>query len=89
MLIQLQLIGTDRPGIVRDISSALASHGVNVEELSTEVGDAPWSGETVFRASARLRIPNALLITDLQEAMEQIAHDMMVDIELKEAPGED
>lgn len=88
-LIHLQLIGTDRPGIVRDISSALANHGVNVEELSTEVGDAPWSGETVFRATARLRIPSALILTDLQEAMEQIAHDMMVDIELKEEAGED
>src|SRR5678815_5615696 len=32
----LEVVGPDRPGIVREISHALAAQGVNVEELSTE-----------------------------------------------------
>src|SRR5690348_14154693 len=31
--IGLELLGNDRPGIVRDISRVLAQHGVNIEEL--------------------------------------------------------
>ena len=36
--------GPDRPGIVRDISHALARHHVNIEELETEVASAAMSG---------------------------------------------
>ena len=32
----LEIVGQDRPGIVREISHALAGFGVNVEELPTE-----------------------------------------------------
>src|SRR4029077_6269140 len=32
----LEIVGQDRPGIVRQISHALATYGVNVEELQTE-----------------------------------------------------
>ena len=31
----LELVGADHPGIVRDLSNALARRGVNVEELET------------------------------------------------------
>ncbi|WP_367115495.1 ACT domain-containing protein, partial [Marivivens sp.] len=33
----LELVGHDKPGIVRDISSALAKRHINVERLSTEL----------------------------------------------------
>src|SRR5262245_2256078 len=35
-LSSLDIIGHDRPGIVRQISRTLTQHGVNVEELETE-----------------------------------------------------
>src|SRR5438874_3725906 len=41
----LEIVGQDRPGIVRQISHALASFGINVEELETECGSASMSGE--------------------------------------------
>src|SRR5512140_285796 len=47
-LADLELIGQDRPGIVHEISQALAHQGVNVEELATECTSAPMSGETLF-----------------------------------------
>ena len=40
----LEIIGQDRPGIVRQITRALAEYGVNVEELRTECLSAPMSG---------------------------------------------
>jgi len=33
---KLEVVGQDRPGIVRDISHALASRGVSIEELVTD-----------------------------------------------------
>src|SRR4051812_39342368 len=33
---RLEIVGQDRPGIVREISRVLAAHAVNVEELETE-----------------------------------------------------
>src|SRR5271157_4016772 len=41
----LEIIGHDRPGIVREISHALANHGINVEELQTGCASAAMSGE--------------------------------------------
>src|ERR1041385_8282489 len=44
----VEIVGQDRPGIVREISHALAEYGVNVEELRTECASAAMSGETLF-----------------------------------------
>src|ERR1700739_4436818 len=41
---KLELVGQDRPGIVRDISHALASRGVSIEELVTDGVSGSKSG---------------------------------------------
>jgi len=84
-VILLELIGSDRPGIVHKISEALAARGVNVDELNTECEGAPWSGGTLFKAMARLRAPKALDLDQLRERLEAIAGDLMVDISIGEA----
>ncbi|MBN2193238.1 MAG: glycine cleavage system protein R [Polyangiaceae bacterium] len=88
-LLDLELVGQDRPGIVREISQALAGRGVNVEELVTDCVSAPMSGEQLFRAHARLRAPRELAIADLTTALEAVAHDLMVDVALGEAHSDD
>ncbi|MGB5503020.1 MAG: ACT domain-containing protein, partial [Polyangiales bacterium] len=84
-VIVLELIGSDRPGIVHKISEALAARGVNVDELNTECEGAPWSGDTLFKAMARLRAPKGLDLDQLRESLEAIAADLMVDISIGEA----
>lgn len=76
----LSLVGNDRPGIIREISAVLANQQVNVEELNTECTIAPMSGETLFKAEARLKVPAELDLDDLQNVLEQIADDLIVDI---------
>jgi glycine cleavage system regulatory protein len=78
--ITLELVGQDRPGIVREVSRALASQGVNVEELETACSSAPMSGETLFRARARLRLPEEGSLDALREALEKLADELMVDL---------
>jgi glycine cleavage system regulatory protein len=83
--LSLELLGQDRPGIVRDISRALAERRVNVEDLETRCTSAPMSGEVLFTASARLRIPLDTATEELREALEKIGHELMVDVTLDDA----
>ncbi len=78
----LEVVGQDRPGIVRQIFRDLASFGVNVEELQTECASAPMSGETLFKARARLSIPAECDIDQLRQRLEKIAADLIVDVSL-------
>lgn len=76
----LELVGHDKPGIVRDISSVLAKHHVNVERLSTELVSGSMSAELLFKADAELLAQADLDLDELQESIEAIASDLMVDI---------
>jgi glycine cleavage system regulatory protein len=81
---KLELVGHDRPGIVREISAALARANVNVEEFSSEVVSAPMSGEELFKASARLQLPEKCDLASLKRELEKIAADLLVDVSLAE-----
>ena len=63
--LHLELVGNDRPGIVRDVARVLAAQHVNIEELETDVVSAPMSGELLFRAKAELRVPSNLAVDEL------------------------
>ena len=81
-LLSLELVGADRPGIIREVSQALARAGINVEELATECTSAPMSGETLFHATAKLRVPTGSDVEALREELERLANDLMVDLTL-------
>lgn len=83
-LAEFKLVGQDRPGIVRQISEVFARYGVNVEELTTEIGSAPMSGENLFQAEALVRIPASCPLPEMKAALEKIASDLMVDASLRE-----
>jgi glycine cleavage system regulatory protein len=80
----LELVGLDRPGIVREISQLLAGSGANVEELATDRSSAPMSGEMLFHAKARVRLPGDADLTTLRAALERLASDLLVEIRLVE-----
>ncbi|WP_372596860.1 glycine cleavage system protein R [Amphritea sp.] len=80
--ITLELIGHDKPGIVREISQALSRYNINVERLSTELVSGSMSAELLFKADADLTVPTGVDLDDLQQSLEAIASDLMVDITL-------
>lgn len=86
-LLHLDLVGHDRPGIVRDITGALAAQRVNVEELTTEVVSAPMSGEPLFQARATLSLPADCDPAALRAELESIAANLMVDLTLGQPKG--
>lgn len=80
----LELLGQDRPGIVRDITAILSRHGVNVLELDSGCESASMSGEMLFKARARLRVPEGVSRELLRSELEQLANELMVDIKLQD-----
>lgn len=80
--ITLELIGHDKPGIVREISQALNRYNINVERLSTALVSGSMSAEELFKADAELTVPTGVDLDDLQQSLEAIANDLMVDITL-------
>ena len=82
--LRLEILGSDRPGIVHEISQALADRGINVDELRTEIMSAPMSGELLFLANAELRVPAGLNLELLRKDLEALAHELMVDVDLDE-----
>lgn len=83
--LQLSVVGNDRPGIVREIAQTLASHGVNIETLDTDVSSAPMSGELLFHAHATLRVPASVTVDEVRTMLEALAAEMMVDLSLEDS----
>lgn len=86
-VLALDLVGQDKPGIVRDVSRTLAGLGVSIESFESAVASGAMSGEALFRAHARLRVPESVSIDALRRAMEALANELMVDLELADPPA--
>ncbi|MCC6193945.1 MAG: formyl transferase [Burkholderiales bacterium] len=83
-VVRLEVVGHDRPGIVRDLSGALAQRGVSIEELHTEIVSGAMTAEHLFKVKAELLVPKSVSNDDVRHALEVLANEMMVDIELGE-----
>ncbi len=82
--LRLELIGLDRPGIVRDVSGVLAAHYVSIAELESERVSGSFSGEAMFKARARLTLPDDLELEQLRRSLETLANELMVDLDLED-----
>ena len=81
--ITLTVLGPDRPGIVREISRALAQRQVNVLEMDSRVISAPMSAEMLFSAHIDAWIPELTDLDDLSGTLDEIADHMTLEIDLE------
>jgi glycine cleavage system regulatory protein len=84
-ILELEIVGLDRPGIVRDISRVLVNSLANVEEITTDCSSAPMSGETLFRARIRAAVPIEADVAKLRAELERFADDLIVELRIVEA----
>ena len=82
--LNLELLGDDRPGIVAEISASLAALDVSIEELSTDVHEAPMSGGMIFEARAVLDAPLTTNTEELRSMLEGLADELMVELRLSD-----
>ncbi|MCB1520888.1 MAG: hypothetical protein KDJ37_09980 [Hyphomicrobiaceae bacterium] len=80
--VKVALTGVDHPGIIREVSAALAQLDISIDELSSRVFAGSMSGEAMFEAHADIVLPPGLDESRLRDALEDIAEDVMVDIDL-------
>jgi len=86
--VKLDVVGNERPGIVRDVTHALTRFGVNIEEFASGLEGEPFTGVQMFHGSARLSVPEGLKLEDLRKALEKLAAEIMVDLNVGEGePG--
>jgi glycine cleavage system regulatory protein len=81
-LVTIELVGTDRPGILRSVSGVFAAHRVNVEELASERVNAPMDGGMLFQARATVFVPAEVKLEVVRADLEKIAADLMVDLKV-------
>lgn len=77
--LEVELVGQDRPGIVREVTGVLARLGANIEEFESSAEIGSWSAESLFRARARITLPAETEADQVREALEAISGEIMVD----------
>ena len=86
-LVSIELVGQDQPGIVREVTTVLANLGVNIEDFGSGTENSSWSGERLFRATARLSIPADTSFEQVRTALEAISGEIMVDLTITPPPA--
>ncbi|AVL98965.1 amino acid-binding ACT protein [Gordonia iterans] len=76
----IQVLGTDRAGIVQELSAALSRHDVSIERLTTGTREAPMAGGTLFEAQLDVLVPEVADLSGIRSSLEAIAAELMVDL---------
>jgi len=83
-VVELELVGEDRLGIVSKLTKMLAERDISIENIHTEIVRSGVSGKQTFKIEAHLLVPAALSVDALQQELGTLAREMMVDIALGE-----
>lgn len=78
--ISLHVLGDDRPGIVHEIADTLVGLGASISRMDTQTRDAPQSGGELFEADLHIVLSPGTDPEVAREALESLAHEIMVDI---------
>ncbi|MCP4183870.1 MAG: ACT domain-containing protein [Hyphomicrobiales bacterium] len=85
--IALEITGPDHPGIVHDISHFLAERDINISEMVSHCEEGAMSGGYVFHSNISASIPKLHNISDVEDALDGLAHSLNVDITLDDLKG--
>jgi methionyl-tRNA formyltransferase len=83
-VVELELVGEDRLGIVSNLTKLLAGRGISIESIHTDIVRSGMSGKQTFKIEAHLLVPAALSVDALQQEVGTLASEMMLDIALGE-----
>ncbi len=82
---KIHVLGPDRPGIVKELSTALVAREINLAALETSLSSMPYSGDPLFEASGLLEIPHGTDLSGLHDTLDDIADALALDISFSEA----
>ncbi len=78
----IQVLGNDRPGIVREVSAALSAHDLSIEDLTTTTRDAAMAGGRLFEATVIAKVPASVDLDAVRTDLERLAAEIQVDVTL-------
>lgn len=83
------VLGNDRPGIVREVTSAISEHALSIDAFASDTRPAPMSGGMLFEATVTVRIPEGTDASKITDALERVAAEIQVDLTVASgaAPG--
>ena len=79
---RLKTYSMDQPGLVHKITSFLQEHGINIEELESDLESAPFMGTPIFTMEVLLSVPPAVSVKDLRQSLENLGASLNCDIDL-------
>lgn len=83
-LMQINVLGPDRPGVLKEVTNELAARQINILEMETQVRPAPMSGEILFEADACIEVPDETDMEQLTRQLNTIGDTLGVDVLLEE-----
>ena len=81
---QLDLVGSDRVGIVSQLTRVLADRGISIEQLHTEVLHEAGASAPRFQVRSQLLVPQAVDVAALRAELGALASTMQLDVSLGE-----
>ncbi len=82
--LSVTMLGLDRPGIVREVSHALAERKLNVVDLQTDISQAAMTGKPMFNGTAVVAVNDTVDLDELADRLDEISKELGVDIELSD-----
>lgn len=80
---EVQIMGNDKAGIVQELTQILNQFNLNILKFDSNLESAPNWGSELFKAKALISVDKDFDLDDLRTALEAVANDLMVDIEIQ------
>lgn len=87
-VLEINVVGPDRPGIVHEVTRALEQHVANVMQMETHISAAPMSGELTFSSDATVEVDFGVEWQALADQLDAVALNLGVDIMVEEEPDQ-
>ena len=78
--ITVELLGNDHPGMLHELSAALAAHQVTIVDLWSDTRQAPMAGGQLFEARVLAHAPADSDPAAVRAALEALAQEIQVDL---------
>ncbi|MBS2034311.1 hypothetical protein JST97_04955 [bacterium] len=83
MPLQVSVRGADQEGIVHDLVHHLVEQGVSVDNLESQLVNAPYSGVPLFEMQMRVSAPASLSLSSLRKKLQTVGDELNVDVEIE------
>lgn len=80
---ELQAVGVDKAGIVARVARCLASHNVNVTQMSTSSRPEPGTGTPIYHMRIRMDVPEGTDHGGLRRELDGISTALHIDLSLQ------